>query len=43
MATYDSPGSNPANNDKLSRGNWAEHADGSLIYVKDIDENDRVV
>lgn len=43
MATNDVPGSNPANKDKLSRGCWAEHEDGSLLYVVDIDENDRVI
>ncbi len=43
MSTNDVPGANKANFDKLSRGCWAEHADGSLIYVKDIDENDRVI
>lgn len=43
MATNDVPGANPKNNDKLSRGCWAEHEDGSLIFVKDIDENDRVI
>lgn len=43
MATTDVPGYNPTNNDKLSRGSWAEHDDGSLIFVKDIDENDRVI
>jgi hypothetical protein len=43
MSTPDVPGANPANKDKLSRGCWAEHEDGSLIYVKDIDENERVI
>lgn len=43
MATNDTPGSNPENKDKLARGCWAEHEDGSLIFVKDIDENDRVI
>ena len=43
MATNDVPGANPVNADKLSRGCWAEHDDGSLIFVKDIDENDRVI
>lgn len=43
MSTNDVPGAKSSNNDKLSRGCWAEHDDGSLIYVKDIDENDRVI
>ena len=43
MATPDVPGSNPANHDKLSIGNWAEHEDGSLILIIGIDENDTVV
>lgn len=43
MATSDVPGAKASNNDKLHRGCWAEHADGSLIYIKDIDENDRVI
>ena len=43
MSTIDCPGANPVNNDKLSRGCWAEHKDSSLIFVKDIDENDRVI
>lgn len=33
MATSDVPGSNPANNDQLRMGCWAEHKDGSLIFV----------
>lgn len=43
MATNDVPGANPANKDKLARGAWAEHEDGSMIYVVDIDENGRVI
>lgn len=34
MATQDCPGANPANADQLKSGCWAEHEDGSLIYVK---------
>ena len=34
MSTLDVPGFNPANNDVLAAGCWAEHDDGSLIYVK---------
>lgn len=34
MATKDVPGANPANRDDLRPGAWAEHQDGSLIYVK---------
>lgn len=42
MATQDVPGANPANADKLAHGNWAEHADGSLILVEG-NESGRVV
>lgn len=34
MATNDVPGSNPANGDVLAAGCWAEHEDGSMLYVK---------
>jgi len=34
MSTNDVPGANPANADVLAAGCWAEHEDGSLIYVK---------
>jgi hypothetical protein len=34
MSTQDVPGANPANADKLATGCWAEHSDGSLIFVK---------
>lgn len=34
MATQDVPGANPANKDELHAGCWAEHEDGSLIFVK---------
>jgi hypothetical protein len=33
MATNDVPGHNPGNMDKLHKDCWAEHEDGSLIYV----------
>ena len=33
MSTNDVPGSNPSNGDSLSVGCWAEHKDGSLIFV----------
>lgn len=33
MSTDDVPGHNPANNDKLATGCWAEHKDGSLVFV----------
>lgn len=42
MATEDCPGANKANNDVLAAGCWAEHADGSLMYVKGT-ENQQVV
>jgi hypothetical protein len=34
MSTQDVPGANPANKDELAAGSWAEHDDGSLIFVK---------
>lgn len=34
MSTNDVPGASPANKDELRAGCWAEHDDGSLIYVK---------
>lgn len=34
MATQDVPGANPANADRLGAGCWAEHKDGSLMFVK---------
>lgn len=43
MSTNDTPGANPANNDVLAMGCWAEHDDGSMIFVEDVDENDVVV
>jgi hypothetical protein len=42
MSTQDVPGANQANADKLAAGCWAEHTDGSLIYVKGT-ENDMVI
>jgi hypothetical protein len=34
MSTNDVPGANAANRDALAAGCWAEHADGSLLFVK---------
>lgn len=34
MSTHDVPGANPRNADVLAAGCWAEHEDGSLIFVK---------
>jgi len=34
MAEHDVPGANPANGDALKMGCWAEHEDGSLIFVE---------
>lgn len=34
MSTNDVPGANAANRDVLAAGAWAEHDDGSLLYVK---------
>jgi hypothetical protein len=42
MSTNDVPGANPDNNDELGMGCWAEHHDGSLIFVEST-EGDRVV
>lgn len=42
MSTNDVPGANNVNNDILKAGCWAEHADGSLLYVKGT-ENNQVV
>lgn len=42
MSTQDVPGANPANGDELTMGCWAEHEDGSLIFVEST-EADRVV
>ena len=42
MSTNDVPGANPANRDELGIGSWAEHQDGSLIFVQGT-ENDTVV
>src|SRR5882724_11760310 len=33
MSTNDVPGLNPRNQDTLHAGCWAEHADGTLLYV----------
>ena len=33
MSTNDVPGARAANNDELAMGCWAEHEDGSLIFV----------
>lgn len=42
MSTHDVPGANPQNNDVLKAGCWAEHDDGSLIYVLST-EDQRVI
>ncbi len=42
MSTNDVPGANPANRDELAMGSWAEHEDGSLIFVEST-EDDRVI
>lgn len=42
MSTNDVPGFNPNNNDDLHGGCWAEHADGTLLYVLGT-ENHRVL
>lgn len=42
VSTNDVPGADPKNNDTLHLGCWAEHADGSLIFVEST-EGGRVV
>lgn len=42
MSTPDVPGHNPANNDVLAMGCWAEHQDESLILVENT-EGGRVI
>ena len=42
MSTNDVPGYKAANNDVLAMGCWAEHEDGSLIFVESV-ENYRVI
>lgn len=42
MSTQDVPGSNPSNCDALKMGCWAEHKDGSLIFIKSV-ENGTVI
>lgn len=34
MSTNDVPGFNPDNGDHLAMGCWAEHSDGSLVFVE---------
>lgn len=42
MSTNDVPGAVASNRDELRQGCWAEHEDGSLIYVYDT-EGDQVI
>lgn len=37
MSTNDVPGANPKNADVLAMGCWAEHEDGSLIFVESVE------
>lgn len=37
MSTNDVPGANPVNADVLAMGCWAEHEDGSLIFVQSVE------
>ena len=39
MSTDDVPGFNPIHNDELAMGCWAEHEDGSLIFVESTEGN----
>lgn len=42
MSTNDVPGARAANNDELGLGCWAEHEDGTLLFVEST-EADRVI
>ena len=42
MSTKDVPGYKPENRDELALGAWAEHHDGSMIFVESV-EDGRVV
>lgn len=42
VSTPDVPGARKSNNDKLTMGCWAEHKDGSLMFVEST-ENGRVI
>jgi hypothetical protein len=42
ISTNDVPGNKPENRDQLATGSWAEHDDGSLIFVKST-EGGRVI
>lgn len=42
MSTNDVPGHNPDNHDVLKMGAWAEHTDGSMIFVEST-EGSRVI
>lgn len=42
MSTNDVPGAKASNNDVLAMGCWAEHEDGSLIFVEGV-EGGRVI
>lgn len=37
MSTTDVPGAKPENHDRLAMGCWAEHEDGSLIFVNGVE------
>lgn len=39
MSTDDVPGANPSNGDELKMGCWAEHDDGSLMFVYSTESN----
>lgn len=42
MSTYDVPGANPVNADTIGPKQWAEHPDGSLLYIKGTEGGDVV-
>ena len=42
MSTNDVPGAKSHNNDELAMGCWAEHKDGSMIFIKGV-ENKNVI
>jgi len=43
VATNDVPGANPVNNDELHVGCWAEHEDGSLIFIEGVEDPNSVI
>ncbi len=42
MSTHDVPGAKAENKDELTMGCWAEHEDGSLVFVEGVEGGDVV-